>query len=86
MADVFRHLASICRTTSATCNDHLVRLQQSADNLRDMVSTAISVNLSLVTPQENEIVGGLRAYASLIAVPTLDRGRLRDESSTTCRS
>ena len=55
-------------------HDHLVRLQQSADNLRDMVSTAISVNLSLVTLQENEIVKRLAAYASLIAVPTLIAG------------
>ena len=55
-------------------HDHLVRLQQSIDNLRDMVSTAISVNLSLVTLQENEIVKRLAAYASLIAVPTLIAG------------
>ena len=29
--------------------DHLVRLNQSIDSLRDMVTTAISVNLSLIT-------------------------------------
>jgi magnesium transporter len=55
-------------------HDHLTRLQQSIDNLRDMVSTAISVNLSLVTLQENEVVKRLAAYASLIAVPTLIAG------------
>ena len=55
-------------------HDHLTRLQQSIDNLRDMVSTAISVNLSLITLQENEIVKRLAAYASLIAVPTLIAG------------
>lgn len=55
-------------------HDHLIRLQQSVDHLRDMVSTAISVNLSLVTLQENEIVKRLAAYASLVAVPTLIAG------------
>ena len=55
-------------------HDHLVRLQQSIDNLRDSVSTAISVNLALVNLQENEIVKRLAAYASLIAVPTLIAG------------
>ena len=55
-------------------HDHLTRLQQSIDNLRDTVSTAISVNLSLITLQENEIVKRLAAYASLIAVPTLIAG------------
>ena len=55
-------------------HDHLKRLQQSIDNLRDMVSTAISVNLSLITLQENEVVKKLAAYASLVAVPTLIAG------------
>jgi magnesium transporter len=55
-------------------HDHLTRLEQSIDHLRDMVSTAISVNLSLVTLQENEIVKRLAAYASLVAVPTLIAG------------
>jgi magnesium transporter len=55
-------------------HDHLARLKQSIDNLRDMVSTAISVNLSLITLQENEDVKRLAAYASLIAVPTLIAG------------
>ena len=55
-------------------HDHLIRLGQSIDHLRDMVSTAISVNLSLVTLQENEIVKRLAAYASLVAVPTLIAG------------
>jgi magnesium transporter len=54
--------------------DHLARLTQSIDNLRDMVSTAMSVNLSLITIQENEVVKRLAAYASLIAVPTLIAG------------
>lgn len=55
-------------------HDHLTRLQQSIDNLRDIVSTAISVNLSLITLQENEVVKRLAAYASLVAVPTLIAG------------
>jgi magnesium transporter len=54
--------------------DHLLRLKQSTDNLRDMVATAISVNLSLITLQENEITKQLAAYAALAAVPTLVAG------------
>ena len=55
-------------------HDHLTRLQQTIENLRDMVSTAMSVNVSLITLQENEVVKRLAAYASLIAVPTLIAG------------
>ena len=54
--------------------DHLLRLKQSIDNLRDMVTTAISVNLSLITIQENEVTKRLAAYAALVAVPTLIEG------------
>ena len=54
--------------------DHLVRLGQSIDNLRDMVATAISVNLSLITIQENEVTKRLAAYAALVAVPTMVAG------------
>ena len=54
--------------------DHLLRLGQSLDNMRDMVTTAISVNLSLITLQENEVTKRLAAYAALVAVPTLIAG------------
>ena len=54
--------------------DHLLRLKQSLDNLRDMVATAISINLSLITIQENEVTKTLAAYAALVAVPTLVAG------------
>jgi magnesium transporter len=54
--------------------DHLVRINQSIDSLRDMVTTAITVNLSLVQVQENETVKRLAAYAALVAVPTMIAG------------
>jgi magnesium transporter len=54
--------------------DHLSRLNQSIDSLRDMVTTAISVNLSLITMQENEVTKRLASYAALVAVPTLIAG------------
>jgi magnesium transporter len=54
--------------------DHLVRINQSIDALRDTVTTAISVNLSLITLQENETTKRLAAYAALVAVPTMIAG------------
>jgi magnesium transporter len=52
-------------------HDHLVRLDQSIDTLRDAVSTAVSVNLSLISLQEHDVTKRLAAYAALVAVPTL---------------
>ena len=54
--------------------DHLLRLKQSIDSLRDMVATAIAVHLSLITLQENEVTKRLAAYAGLVAVPTMVAG------------
>jgi len=54
--------------------DHLFRINQMIDSLRDMVTTAISVNLSLIAVQENETVKRLAAYAALVAVPTMIAG------------
>jgi magnesium transporter len=55
-------------------HDHLVRLNQSIDNLRDMVTTATSVNLALISLQETEVTKRLAAYAALVAVPTMIAG------------
>lgn len=54
--------------------DHLIRIQQSITSLREMVITAISVNLSMITLQENQTTKQLAAYAALVAVPTLIAG------------
>jgi magnesium transporter len=54
--------------------DHLLRLKQSIDNLRDMVTTAASMNLSLITISESEVTKRLAAYGALLAVPTMVAG------------
>jgi magnesium transporter len=54
--------------------DHLLRLNQTADSIRDTIATAISVNLSMITLQENETMKRLAAYAALLAVPTMIAG------------
>ena len=50
--------------------DHLVRLNQTLDSLRDTVATAIQVNLALITISETEVTKRLAAWAALLAVPT----------------
>ena len=54
--------------------DHLLRLHQSIDSMRDMVTTAISVAISLISIQETEVTKQLASYGALIAVPTLIAG------------
>jgi magnesium transporter len=55
-------------------SDHLGRINQNIDAARDMITTAISVNLSLIQLQENEVTKRLAGYAALVAVPTMIAG------------
>jgi magnesium transporter len=50
--------------------DHLTRINQSIDTARDTVTTAIQVNLAMITIGETEVTKRLAAWAALIAVPT----------------
>ena len=51
--------------------DHVLRVNEYTDTLREMLTTALSVNLSLVTLAQGEIVKRLGAWAALLAAPTL---------------
>ncbi|MDQ3288611.1 MAG: magnesium/cobalt transporter CorA [Pseudomonadota bacterium] len=51
--------------------DHAVRINEATDTLREMLTAAVSVNLSLVTVRQGEIVKRLGAWAALLAAPTL---------------
>ena len=52
-------------------HDHVARVADAIDTLRDMISTALSVNLSIVTLAQGETVKRLGAWAALLAAPTL---------------
>jgi magnesium transporter len=54
--------------------DHLQRINQSIESGREMIATAISVSLSLITLQENEFTKRLAGVAALVAVPTMIAG------------
>ena len=51
--------------------DHVVRLNEAIDTMRETLSAAMSVNLALVTAQQGEVVKRLAGWAALLAVPTL---------------
>ncbi|KTF30098.1 CorA family divalent cation transporter, partial [Xanthomonas vesicatoria] len=51
--------------------DHAVRINDAIDTLREMLGTALSVNLSMVTLAQGETVKRLGAWAALLAAPTL---------------
>ena len=54
--------------------DHAVRINENTDTLREMLTAAVHVNLSLVTVRQGEVVKRMGAWAALLAVPTLVTG------------
>ena len=48
--------------------DHLRRISSATESIRDTISTAIQVNLSMVTIEESEITKRLAAWAAIVAV------------------
>ena len=54
--------------------DHLQRLHASIEGIRDMQTTAIQVNLGMISLSETEVTKKLAAWAAIIAVPTMIAG------------
>lgn len=54
--------------------DHILRVSESTDSLRDLVSTIVETNLSLRDYHQNQIVKKVSSWAAIIAVPALITG------------
>lgn len=52
-------------------HDHAARTIEALDNQREMLTTAMSVNLALVSVQQNEVVKRLAGWGAILAVPTV---------------
>ena len=52
-------------------NDHAARTNEAIDIMREMVTAAMDVNLSMVTVHQNEVVKKLAGWAGILAFPTL---------------
>ena len=54
--------------------DHLMRINAALDTLRETITTAIQVNLSMVTIEESETTKRLAAWAGMFAIATMFAG------------
>ena len=52
-------------------SDHVFRVNEGINAMREMLSAALTVNLSLVTVRQNEVVKRLAGWAGLLGIPTL---------------
>lgn len=51
--------------------DHVARIIKGVDTIREMLTTAIQVNLALVTVGQNEVVKRLAGWGAILAIPTV---------------
>jgi magnesium transporter len=54
--------------------DHLLRIVKTIEGRREMIVTAIQVNLGLISLAESEVTKRLGSFAALFAVPTMIAG------------
>jgi magnesium transporter len=54
--------------------DHVLRVSESTDSLRDLVATIVETNLSLRDYRQNQIMKKVTSWAAIIAIPTLITG------------
>jgi magnesium transporter len=54
--------------------DHLIRVVESTDALRDLVSTIVETNISLRDYRQNQVMKKVTSWAAIVAVPTLITG------------
>lgn len=54
--------------------DHVLRVSEATDGLRDLVATIVETNLSLRDYRQNQVMKKVTSWAAIIAVPTLVTG------------
>ncbi len=54
--------------------DHILRVTESTDSLRDLVSTIVETTLSLRDYRQNQVVKKVSSWAAIVAVPALITG------------
>jgi magnesium transporter len=54
--------------------DHAIRINEMIDVLRELLTTALEANLSLVAVSQNDAMKRLAGWAAIIAVPTMIAG------------
>ena len=62
------------RTYFRDVGDHLVRVHEQLEGLRDLLTSVLTANLTQVSVQQNEDVRKISAWVAIIAVPTMIAG------------
>jgi magnesium transporter len=62
------------RTYLRDVHDHVLRVNESVDTLRELLASALDANLALVGVAQNDIMKRLAGWAAILAMPTMIAG------------
>ena len=62
------------RTYFRDVNDHLIRVHEQLDGMRELLTSVLQANLAQVTVRQNEDVRKISAWVAILAVPTMIAG------------
>ena len=62
------------RTYFRDVYDHVVRINEMVENTRELLSTALEANFSLISISQNDVSRKFAGWAAIIAVPTMVAG------------
>jgi magnesium transporter len=54
--------------------DHVIRINEDTDNMREMLGTALNANLSLLSVGQSEVTRKLAGWGAILAIPTMVGG------------
>lgn len=54
--------------------DHVIRINEAVDNQRELLTTALEANLSMISIGQNDVTKKLASWAAILAVPTMIAG------------
>jgi len=67
-------IAEETRTYFRDVYDHVVRINEMIENTRELLSTALEANFSLISIAQNDVSRKFAGWAAIIAVPTMVAG------------
>jgi magnesium transporter len=68
------HIPEATRVYFQDVYDHIVRLNETIDTQRELLTTALEAHLSITSHTQNEHMKRITAWAAMIAVPTMIAG------------
>jgi magnesium transporter len=54
--------------------DHVIRINEDTDNIREMLGTALNANISLLSVAQGEVTRKLAGWGAILAIPTMVGG------------